>query len=344
MLQPSDAAGTLHTLVLQSQSSTGLVVAPGTINRASGAVTTVGPGVTFHPDAFGLCDFVLRAAPPTAYIGQDVSYSAAGNFVFHTISIDAGSGRMIGNVTEGGPGWAAVSSSWDDATGSLVSAGFLQPTGTQIDIVSEDVTNGTMTVLEPAIRVEGIQVCEGAFFPGPNGVLDGVFFFLTISGVTEVLVSFDMAQRKAHEIPLVNVDGIVTGYSGITAYTPPGSGRTLLAALVYNGVAVGPTEVVLVDPAAAGNVTRIARAPDLCYAPAQGSPAVDSATDTFFFLLLHYAPKPGGGCVDGAGAPASLVLVEVNLVHGGWSAVNVTGVTVNPQVGIPLVSLDWVPA
>lgn len=113
---------------------------------------------------------------------------------------------------------------------------------------------------------------------------------------------------------------------------------------MYNGIAIGPTEVILIDPSKpVSNVTRVARAPDYCYAPAQGAAEVDPATGTFFFLLLHWEPLPGGKCKYGNGAPATPVLVEVDLETGGWGEVNLTGITVDSQTyELPLVSLDWV--
>lgn len=283
----------------------------------------------------------MRAAAPTAYIGIDEA-TVADEFVFHVTTISVSTGDLLSNVTETAPGWAEVASAWDDVTSTYVTAGFRQPAGTEIDIVSVDALTGNASVLEAAIPVHGIQVCEGALFPGPSGAADGVFFFLTIDGVTETLVAYDMAKHAFHEVPLPNVDGIVTGYSGITAFAPPGV-PPLLAALVYNGIAIGPTEVVLFDPSApVANVTRVARAPDFCYIPAQSAPAIDASTSTFFFLLLHFQPLPGGKCAYGNGAPATPVLVEVNLARGGWSEVNITGVTVpSNSYELPLVSLDW---
>lgn len=339
---PAHAAGSLRVLYFTPDGPSALYVKPASIDRMSGALSVVGAGVPVHPGAFGICNYVVRAAAPTAFVGIE-EVVVGDEYVFHVVTIDAATGSLLRNVSGPSPGWAEVASAWDDITSQYITAGFRQPAGTEIDIVALDAGTGNGTLLAAAIPVQGIQVCEGDLFPGPSGAADGEFFFLTIAGVTEELVSFDMAAHRARKIPLPNVDGIVTGYSGITAYQAPTG--NLLAALVYNGIGIGPTEVILVDPTKpVSNVTRVARSPDFCYVPAsQGSAAVDPATGTFFFLLLHFGGLPGGQCAYGKGAPAQPVLIEVDLARGGWKETNITGVTVPTDTHeLPLTALDWV--
>ena len=341
----------LHALVIVAIGATTLTVAPGVVDRASGVVSFPGAGVAVTPGPFGICNFCFRDSAQAGYVGVEERVDSSDEFAFNAVVLSAASGRVESNVSMPGPGWAEVASAWDPANATLVRAGFRQPDGKIVDITALDAATGSSTVLSAGVGVTGgIQICEGAMFPGPSGAADGAFYFLTLDGVREALVEVDVASGRTRDVVLPNVDGIVTGYSGITAFRTQ-AGAQRLVALVYNGVAIGPIEVVLIDPASEGsaaNFTRVAKAPNLCYAPAQGSPDVDPATGTFFFTLIKFAVTPDGkGCVDGNGDAAQPVLIEVDLDSGAWGEKNLTveGVPRDPtSKDVPIVSLDWSPA